>query len=178
MPNGTRKNFKKDDQLVLPLGQDTKADGTGFTGSNNNERVPIKSDRQRRNKTNKEVKPTVHPYSWVLLHEARKKSDPVIDEPTSPIGRPPRPVPATKSSIYLTASDQDALHKWQKMLTGILERKPSLGETAGILAKICLSRLQVIDGVDSFESLADLVELLVTGDLGTTENKRRRKDAD
>jgi hypothetical protein len=50
---------------------------------------------------------------------------------------------------------------WQDRLSPLLGRKISLGETAGILARICSARLPKVDNGKEAKSLADLVNMMV-----------------
>ncbi len=103
-------------------------------------------------------------YAWTQLYEARKAQRLPLDERPSQAGRgrPERVIPVKKSTLYLSAGDEAALKKWQQTFTGMLGRKPSTGETAGILAKICSERFAAISQPEGeVESLDTLVALLV-----------------
>jgi hypothetical protein len=101
-------------------------------------------------------------YAWTQLYEARKSPRYQIAEKTSVgRGRPERLIPVRKSTLYLSAGDEAALKKWQHTFSVLLGRKPSTGETAGILAKIVAERFSALDLHDNPDSLDALVAALV-----------------
>ncbi len=104
-------------------------------------------------------------FSWTMLYEARMtRNAPEAVLPSVSPGRPPRPVPVKTTTVTYTAGDEEAIRIWQVYLTGLLGRKPSMGETAGILARICSERLAALGGDPQPASLAELVGLLVGAD--------------
>jgi hypothetical protein len=96
--------------------------------------------------------------AWVQLYEARRPAPPPR---TRPRGRPPRVAPRKATVVHLTAGERSEIDLWQKKLSPLLGRKVSLGETAGILARICSARLNRIENQDEIVSFADLVRNLV-----------------
>jgi hypothetical protein len=104
-----------------------------------------------------ELSPTTKP-AWVLLYEARRLSPPTR---TRSRGRPPRVTPRKATVIHLTDGERSEIDDWQDRISPLLGRKVSLGETAGILARICSARLPRINGDISFDNLSDLVRLMV-----------------
>jgi hypothetical protein len=52
------------------------------------------------------------------------------------------------------------LTKWQNRLAKMLGRKISLGETVGIISRICSSRLQLVPG-EKARNLEELVQMLI-----------------
>ncbi len=95
----------------------------------------------------RELKKTAEPakkrtqFAWALLHETKSS----LPAPTPlPAGRPPRSSPARKSTVHLTSGDEEAIHLWQHFFSDILGRKVSLGETFGLLARICQERAEMI----------------------------------
>ncbi|MEA4907629.1 MAG: hypothetical protein GYA17_09170 [Chloroflexi bacterium] len=99
--------------------------------------------------------------AWVQLYEARKAS---FEMETRPPGRPPAPIPRKKVGITLSQGEISELEVWQERLSALLERKVSIGETIGILTRICSarsSRLANRKGYEGFEDLAELVSQMV-----------------
>jgi hypothetical protein len=99
--------------------------------------------------------------AWVLLYEARR---PTPITRTRPRGRPPRVTPRKATVFHLTDGERIEIDTWQERLSPLLGRKISLGETAGILARICSARLPKVDNGSQVKSLADLVTAMVGGD--------------
>ena len=100
--------------------------------------------------------------AWVLLYEARRPT-PVTR--TRPRGRPPRVTPRKATVFHLTDGERIEIDAWQERLSPLLGRKISLGETAGILARICSARLPRVDNGSEVKSLAELVTAMVGGDI-------------
>lgn len=102
-------------------------------------------------------------YAWTQLYEARKaphiKADDVM--PHQKPGRPERIIPVKKSTLYLSAGDETALKNWQKILTPLLGRKPSIGEVSGIMANILSERMKLLGVSEAPQTLDSLVSLLV-----------------
>jgi len=96
--------------------------------------------------------------AWVQLYEARRSSPP---SRTRSRGRPARVTPRKATVVHLTDGERVEIDAWQKMISPLLGRKVSLGETAGILARICSARLPRINGNLSFDTLSDLVKMMV-----------------
>ena len=107
-------------------------------------------------------------YAWTQLYEARKaphiKADDVM--PHQKPGRPERLIPVKKSTLYLSAGDESALKNWQKILTPLLGRKPSIGETSGILANILTERMKLLGLKEEPQTLDSLVALLAGSHTG------------
>ena len=99
--------------------------------------------------------------AWVLLYEARR---PTPITRTRPRGRPPRVTPRKATVIHLTDGERLEIDAWQERLSPLLGRKISLGETAGILARICSARLPKVDNGSEVKSLAELVTAMVGGE--------------
>jgi hypothetical protein len=104
-------------------------------------------------------------YAWTQLYEARKSLRyQIAEKPSVGRGRPERLIPVRKSTLYLSAGDEAALKKWQHIFSNLLGRKPSTGETAGILAKIASERLTALNFQETPDSLDALVAALVGPD--------------
>jgi len=110
-----------------------------------------------------EIKASGKP-AWVLLYEARR---PTPIARTRPRGRPPRVTPRKATVVHLTDGERMEIDNWQERLSPLLGRKISLGETAGILARICSARLPKVENGTEVKSLAELVAAMV----GTDTNK-------
>lgn len=98
--------------------------------------------------------------AWVQLYEARRPRPP---QRTRPRGRPPRVTPRKATVFHLTDGERKEIDAWQERLSPLLGRKVSLGETAGILARIASARLNETSQDTPFESLTDLARVLVEG---------------
>jgi len=62
---------------------------------------------------------------------------------------------------YVFPSDLKLIHKWQERFRGILGRKPSIGEVAGILAHMAEARLDAL-GLDEFPgNLEELANYMI-----------------
>ncbi len=99
--------------------------------------------------------------AWVQLYEARR----VFNEPQSrPPGRPPSTVPRHKVGFTLSKGEMNELEAWQERLSNLLGRKVSIGETVGILSRMCTARLaQIMEGEQAPQDLAEFVDRMVTG---------------
>ncbi len=92
--------------------------------------------------------------AWVQLYEARRISGPI--EQKSP-GRPASVVPRKKVGLTLSQGEITELDHWQTRLTALLGRKVSVGETVGILTRICTSRFNRVSENRAMLTLQDLV---------------------
>ena len=83
-------------------------------------------------------------YSWLRLSEASDKSSRSLKEPSvkTVMGRPRRSFPLTHTSVDLTASDMEAIEKFQQILNLALGRNTSRGEVFGFLANVCNTRVE------------------------------------
>lgn len=98
--------------------------------------------------------------AWVQLYEARR----VIAEPESrPPGRPPAPIPRHKVGITLSQGEVNELEAWQDRFSKLLGRKVSVGETVGILTRICSGRLARLGEDANVDNLLQLVERMAGG---------------
>lgn len=96
--------------------------------------------------------------AWLQLYDARTNQTPEA----RPVGRPPAAVPRYKVGLTLSQGESAELKVWQERFSELLGRKISIGETVGILARICTTRLSRLPETES-ESLIDLIEKLVEG---------------
>ncbi len=106
-------------------------------------------------------------YSWVLLMESRVAKPPE-KEPTGTgeRGRPRLNVATSQTSMTLSKGDREAIEYWQGRLSALLNRKVSMGETVGFLARISQERMGALAEQDGASpSLQDLVLLFVNGPL-------------
>jgi hypothetical protein len=105
-------------------------------------------------------------YSWLMLLESRHGKPPER-EPigTGDRGRPRLTVATTQTSMTLSKGDREAIEFWQEQLSKMLDRKVSMGETVGFLARISQERLQTINSPEvQPETLPDFVQWFVTGE--------------
>lgn len=96
--------------------------------------------------------------AWVQLYEARRSVGTVT---TRLPGRPPSSVPRHKVGITLSQGETTELELWQDRLSNLLGRKVSLGETIGILTRICTTRLNNISTNSLPASLDEIVEMMI-----------------
>lgn len=96
--------------------------------------------------------------AWVQLYEARRLMPPTR---TRSRGRPPRVTPRKATVVHLTDGERSEIDAWQDRISSLLGRKVSLGETAGILARICSARLPEVDHGEDLQSLSELVRIMV-----------------
>jgi hypothetical protein len=97
--------------------------------------------------------------AWVQLYQARQiKAD--LMETRTP-GRPPSPVPRRKVGLTLSQGEISELDAWQQRFSELLGRKISIGETVGILTRICSARLSRMEDSEPIDSLVALVEKMI-----------------
>jgi len=97
--------------------------------------------------------------AWVQLYEARRAVGRV--KTRSP-GRPPSPIPRRKVGLTLSQGEITELEHWQERFSKMLERKVSMGETVGILTRICAARLGVLTQDNEVPgSLDEMVERMI-----------------
>jgi hypothetical protein len=95
--------------------------------------------------------------AWVQLYQARRITS---DPQTRPAGRPPSLVPRHKVGMTLSKGEISELQKWQQRLSKLLNRKISIGETVGILSRVCTARLSLVPG-EKARNLDELVSMLI-----------------
>ncbi len=96
--------------------------------------------------------------AWVQLYEARNMP---VNPEARPPGRPPAPIPRHKVGFTLSQGEVAELESWQERLSSMLGRKVSVGETVGILTRICTARFNRVVGSQEEESLVALVERMI-----------------
>jgi len=96
--------------------------------------------------------------AWVQLYEARQAG---IEIESRPPGRPPSLIPRRKVGMTLSQGEVNELSAIQEKLSGIMNRKVSVGETVGIMTRICTARIARISERDEPLTLAELVERMV-----------------
>ena len=106
--------------------------------------------------------------AWLQLYLAKhaRSAPPVVD--INPVGRPSRPVPAKRTTIWLTAGDRKVIDDWQSHFKRLTGKSISIGETISLLARICNERLISLGGQQAFENIADLTVSLIGS--GKSEN--------
>jgi hypothetical protein len=96
--------------------------------------------------------------AWVQLYEARR----ILAEPeTRPPGRPPAPIPRHKVGLTLSQGEVNELEVWQDRFSNLLGRKVSVGESVGILTRICSGRLARLGDEAEVDNLLLLVERMI-----------------
>lgn len=101
--------------------------------------------------------PSSNKPAWVQLYEARNMP---VNPEARPPGRPPAPIPRHKVGFTLSQGEVVELESWQERLSNLLGRKVSIGETVGILTRICTARYNQVT-VEGEESLVNLVERMI-----------------
>lgn len=96
--------------------------------------------------------------AWVQLYEARRA---VGNVKTRSPGRPPSPIPRRKVGLTLSQGEITELDGWQEKFSALLGRKVSMGETVGILTRICSARLHALSEVGELTSLDEIVALMI-----------------
>lgn len=105
--------------------------------------------------------PTQPRNPWVQLYEARR----MYAEPEArPPGRPPSIVPRSKVGLTLSKGEITELEVWQERFSTLLDRKVSIGETVGILSRICTARFALMPDGDTITDLSELVERMISGE--------------
>jgi hypothetical protein len=99
--------------------------------------------------------------AWVQLYEARRSMGTIR---TRAPGRPPLPIPRRKVGMTLSKSEVTELEVWQERFSHILNRKVSIGETVGILTRICSARFTHLSSNGSPKALDRLVENMVSSE--------------
>lgn len=96
--------------------------------------------------------------AWVQLYQARQIKAEIAE--SRPPGRPPSLIPRRKVGLTLSQGEIHELEAWQGRLSEVMGRKISTGETVGILSRILSARLARVGGVDTNDTLVELVEKL------------------
>jgi hypothetical protein len=96
--------------------------------------------------------------AWVQLYEARRALNTVT---TRAPGRPPASIPRHKVGMTLSQGETSDLESWQGRFSALLGRKVSLGETTGILTRICSIRYNAIFANGAPITLEELVEAML-----------------
>jgi hypothetical protein len=107
------------------------------------------------------TKPSITRNAWVQLYEARRVT--AETEVRSP-GRPPTPIPRHKVGVTLSQGEVHELEVWQERFSALLRRKVSIGETVGILTRLCSARYTRIKHNQAELSLEALVEAIAGAD--------------
>lgn len=97
--------------------------------------------------------------AWVQLYQARQIKTEIAETRTP--GRPPSPIPRHKVGLTLSQGEISELDHWQERISEIVGRKVSIGETVGILTRVCTARLSHIENAEAIDSLVDLVEKMI-----------------
>lgn len=96
--------------------------------------------------------------AWVQLYEARRAVGTIT---TRSPGRPPSSIPRHKVGITLSQGETTELEAWQERFSNLLGRKVSMGETIGILTRICTARLNNMPASLQSGTLDEIVEAMI-----------------
>jgi hypothetical protein len=99
--------------------------------------------------------------AWVKLVNARLSRAAPKAEPISDVGRPPRSLPAKKTTVYLTSGDRSAIDFWQKYISELSGRQISIGEVMGMLARAAQDRLNLLGGKEQFQDIEMVLMALI-----------------
>ena len=99
--------------------------------------------------------------AWLELYTAQKKRMPPIEQ-VGTVGRPARVVSLQSMHTQISEADKDLLIDWQKRIKEIEGKGLTLGEVAGLLAHIVMSRMAALGLQDEkSDSLEDLIAKLI-----------------
>ena len=73
-------------------------------------------------------------------------------------------MPRKKVGVTLSQGEIHELEEWQERLSTLMRRKVSLGETVGILARICSARFSHLEDMEDrvfWKELSEFVERMV-----------------
>jgi len=120
-------------------------------------------------------------YSWLELYEAKSSDQPIRTTSERPRGRPPRVLAAKKRAVYLTSGEEEAITRWQAIFSELFGRKVALGETTGILARICADRFDLLSELFSDAakpaSMPELIDLLVGAESARKRARSRERES-
>ena len=112
--------------------------------------------------------------AWLELYTVQKsratQSARVADR-----GRPPRIMSLKSIHTTITESDEALLSKWRELVFKLTGRKITLGEVAGLLARICDDRLGALNLQDEPGNIEALVEFLVNGQIPVSLPKKNSR---
>jgi len=101
--------------------------------------------------------------AWLQLYKAQKTRMPQA-APVTGRGRPARIASLMRINTLISPGDKDLLLRWQAIFKAKTGRTLTLGEVAGFLARVCMTRMEVLKLSESAalpESVDELVALLV-----------------
>jgi hypothetical protein len=98
--------------------------------------------------------------AWVQMYLAQKRQRRPKAQ-LSTRGRPPHMLARTRTNAMFYQGDLKLIRKWQARFREMLGRKPSIGEVAGILARMAEGRLEALHLETTPENLEELVELMI-----------------
>ena len=112
--------------------------------------------------------------AWLELYTVQKSR---ASQPTrvADRGRPPRIMSLKSIHTTITESDETLLSNWRERVFKLTGRKITLGEVAGLLARICDDRLAALNLQDEPGSIEVLVDLLVSGQIQVSAPKRKSR---
>ena len=113
--------------------------------------------------------------AWLELYTVQKSRAPQSAR-TADRGRPRRITTLKSVHTFMTTTDQELLTNWQERFRKLAGRNLTLGEVAGLLARICVERLESLSGQENVESIEELVDLMV-GDFDTDPAPKKGRGA-
>ena len=96
--------------------------------------------------------------AWVQIYDMRRTNEP---KTTRLPGRPSAPIPRQKVGVTLSQAEITEIEVWQNRFSLLLRRKISVGETVGILTRICSGRYDRVAEFAAADGLSDLVEKMI-----------------
>jgi hypothetical protein len=114
--------------------------------------------------------------AWLELYTVQK-SRATRPAPATERGRPRRITSLKPLHTTISESDEDLLSKWRERFFKLTGKKVTLGEIAGLLARICDDRLEALALEDQPDSIEEFVDLLVGEPARVSPPKRKRSEA-
>lgn len=110
--------------------------------------------------TAKQNPKTPHTSAWLELYTAQKSRAP-RPAPAAGRGRPPRIGTLKQLHSYISEADEELLAGWRDRFARLTGKTITLGEAAGLLARICNNRVEMLGLKGDPDSIEALVSLLV-----------------
>ena len=110
--------------------------------------------------TAKQNPKTPRPSAWLELYTVQKSRAP-RPAPAAGRGRPPRIGALKQLHSYISEADEELLVGWRDRFARLTGKTITLGETVGLLARICNNRIEMLGLKGDPDSIEALVGLLV-----------------
>ena len=107
--------------------------------------------------------------AWLEMYLAQKDRRPQ-GSPAAVRGRPARVVYLDEIHTKMSRADREVLLEWKETFDKLLGRALTLGEAAGLLARICKARLDVLHLSQEHVNPEEFVAMLV-GETDASDSK-------